>query len=141
MLRQAMLEDIMTESVVTLKDDASIGQAAHILLRFRINGVLIVSKQNKDHIVGIISTNELLYHLNNIMSNPGNRISGLDQISNTPVSFLCNKDIITIPLNTKVKKVIAIMDKKMQYTLPIVENGKLIGVVGRHDILNAAFGS
>ena len=140
MIIKATLDDIMTESVVTLKEDASIGQAAHILLRFRINGVVIVDKDDKDRIKGIISTNELLDHLNKIMSNPGKRILALDQIAQTPVSLLCNKEIITIPLNTKVKKVIAIMDKKQQYTIPIIEDGKLIGIVGRHDILNAAFG-
>jgi len=33
------LEDIMSEHPVTVKEDINVGQVAHLLFRYRINGV------------------------------------------------------------------------------------------------------
>ncbi|MFA5088704.1 MAG: CBS domain-containing protein [Candidatus Omnitrophota bacterium] len=37
-------------------------------------------------------------------------------------------------------KVIAIMHKENVHTIPVYDKTKLVGVIGRHDVLNAALG-
>ncbi len=133
------LTDIMSEDVVSIKDDATIGQAAHILLRFRINGVVITKKNNKDKIVGVLTTTDLFRLLNKVLSSPTKKLSLLEMISKMPAIKIASKSVFGVEYNTDIKRVLAIMHKKNIHTLPVFKNGKLIGVVGRHDILNVAF--
>jgi CBS domain-containing protein len=41
----------------------------------------------------------------------------------------------TVTPETKIAQIATIMADKKLYTLPVVENGKLIGVVGKEDVL------
>ncbi|MDD5440074.1 MAG: CBS domain-containing protein [Candidatus Omnitrophica bacterium] len=134
------LENIMTDGVVTLKEDASIGQAAHILLRYRINGIPIVKKNNPHKIIGIVTTTDLLRLLDEALSKPGQRQAELDKIGDMPVAVLAAKNVLTVQKNTSVEKAIAIMHREGKHTIPVYDGDKLIGVVGRHDLLNIAFG-
>ncbi|MFH1791215.1 MAG: CBS domain-containing protein [Candidatus Omnitrophota bacterium] len=139
MLR-ATVEDIMTETVVKLHDKATIGQAAHVLLRFRINGVVIVRKGRKNDVVGIVTTTDLLRLLNYVMSRRGHRMNQLEKVAALPVGEVCSKAILGVQKDTKLERLIALMHRKNVHTIPVFDGDKVIGVVGRHDILNAAFG-
>jgi CBS-domain-containing membrane protein len=134
-----LLEDIMSEDVVTINEKASIGQAAHILLRFRINGILIAKKTNKNKILGILTTTDLLRLLNKTLSAEHNRLAKLEKMARQPVMTIASKKIIKVQKDTKIEKVVAIIHRKDIHTIPVYEGNKLVGVVGRHDILNAVF--
>jgi len=134
------LEDIMTENVVRLKETATVGQAAHILLRFRINGVIIVSSGNKDKVVGIITTTDLLKLLDAALAKHGHRIDALKEVSNIPVKIVSSSTVKAVQKNTKLEKIIALMHRHNIHTIPVFDKDELVGVVGRHDILNAAYG-
>ena len=133
------LEDIMSEDIVTIKEDATIGQAAHLMLRFRINGVLIVKKNNKKKVIGVITTTDLLRFLNIALSLKAKRLERLKRISQTPLSSVCGKYVLKVQKDSKAEKIVAIMHKRNMHTIPVYDKDKLVGVVGRHDILNVAF--
>ena len=134
------LEDIMSENVITVKDNATVGQAAHLLLRFRINGILVVKKNNSKKIVGIVTTTDLLRVLDATLSLHGRRLNKLKQMAGLPVSIIASKDILKVQKDTKISKLIAIIHQRHIHTIPVYDGNKLVGVVGRHDILNVAFG-
>jgi len=138
MLR-ATIEDIMTEHIVKIKADATINQAAHILLRFRINGLLVVDENDEDKVVGVISTTDLLRLLDMALSRKIHRKEGLDKMSKMPVMKIARTRVLRIQKKTKIEKLVALMDRKKMYTVPVYDGDKLVGVIGRHDILNAAF--
>ena len=134
------LQDIMSEDVVTIREDATVGQAAHLMLRFRINGILVTKKNNKAKVVGIITTTDLLRLLNEAMSARGHRAALLKKIAEFPVGTVCSRYLLKVQRDTKIEKVVAIMHKRNMHTIPIYDGNKLVGIVGRHDILNVAFG-
>ena len=41
---RAKVEDLMSEDIVKIKESATVKDAAHILLRFQINGLLVVGR-------------------------------------------------------------------------------------------------
>jgi CBS domain-containing protein len=133
------LQDIMTEDIVTIKENATVGQAAHILLRFRINGILVVEKDNNRSLVGIITTTDLLRFLDNAMSASSGRREALETIGHLPLSGITRKNIIKLQKDAKIEKAIAIMHKRNVHTLPVYDGDNLVGVVGRHDLLNVVF--
>jgi CBS domain-containing protein len=51
------------------------------------------------------------------------------------VSSVMNKDLITVEANLTFDKILEIMTKKGIGKVPVIENGKLVGVVTRDDIL------
>ena len=143
--------------------------AAHILLRFQINGLLIVKKNDSNNVIGILTTTDLLGLLNKALSRhvhktlPSKELGGsisvdktpplkelggsipldkmreLDKIAKLPVVDVASRNVLKIQKNTKLKKVIAIMHRRNMHTIPVYGGTKLLGVIGRHDILNAAF--
>ena len=133
------VQDIMSEDVVSIKENATVGQAAHILLRFRINGLLLTKKNDKNNIVGVVTTTDLLRLINKAFSTPKKKLSQIEKIAATPVIRVASRSIFRINKDTNIKKALAIMQRKGIHTLPVYDENRLIGVIGKHDILNAAF--
>ncbi|MDP8289546.1 MAG: CBS domain-containing protein [Candidatus Susulua stagnicola] len=130
------LEDIMSEHPVTVKEDINVGQVAHLLFRYRINGVLVVDKNDENKLVGIFTTTDLLRLINEALSKGIHREEALKNVSNKLVGVLASKCIVALQKDTKVSKVIATMHKKNVHTIPVFDKDKLVGVIGMHDILN-----
>lgn len=137
-MKEVLLEDIMCEHPIKVSDDVRVGTVAHLLLRYRINGILVVKKENPDQLVGILTTTDLLRLLGRALENKTQRIKALKKIGDLPVHRVASKNVIALSRDTKIFKAIAIMHKKNVHTLPVFDKGKLVGVVGRHDILNIA---
>lgn len=135
---KVLLEDIMCDHPIKVTDDVRLGAVAHLLLRYRINGILVVKKSDEDQLVGVLTTTDLLNILDNVFSKGKQKLKELKRISELPVKQFVSKNVVTLTKDTKIVKVIAIMSKKQVYTLPVYDKGKLVGVVGRHDILNIA---
>jgi len=136
---KASIEDIMTEDIVTLGEGASVTHAAHTLLRFQINGLLMVSEQDHNKVTGILTTTDLLRLLDKALLEHGRTLLVLDTIGKLPIKDVASKNVIKVQRDAKLGKVIAIMHKKNVHTIPVYDGEKLVGVIGRHDILNAAF--
>ena len=137
-MEKVLLEEIMCEHPIKVTDDVRVGTVAHLLLRYRINGILVVKKGDENKLVGVLTTTDLLRLLDHTLSNGKQRLKELKKISDIPVGQMAGKKMITLAKKDKIVKAIAIMHKKNVHTLPIYHNGKLVGVVGRHDILNIA---
>ena len=132
------VEDLMSENIVKIKESASIKDAAHILLRFQING-LVVTAEDNDDAVGVITTTDLLRLLDRALSRSIQKMAALEQIANLRVGAVASRNIIKIQKNTKIERVVNLMHKKNVHTIPVYDGKKLVGIVGKHDIINAAF--
>ena len=133
------LADIMCEHPVMVKEDVGVGDVAHLLFRYRINGVLVVEKDGKNKLIGIFTTTDLLRLIDEALSKGVHREAALRKISKQPVGNLASKCIVSFQKDTKVAKAIAIMHRKNVHTIPVFDKDKLVGIVGKHDILNVTF--
>ncbi len=133
------LEDIMTEHIVTINEETTVGQAAHLLLRFRINGVLVVKKKNRNKVLGIVTTTDLVKFLDKAFVGRKGKVSDLGRMSQESALKIASREVFSIQKDTKVSRLIRLMLSKRVYTVPVYDGDVLIGVVGRHDILNVAF--
>ena len=50
------VEDIMTENPIHVKESTSIGTVTHLLLRYQINGILVVKDDDPTKLLGIFTT-------------------------------------------------------------------------------------
>ena len=104
---------------VTLRPDATIGEALRLMRENRIGGIPIVDAQHK--LVGILTNRDLRFETH----------------YKEKVSTVMTKDnLITAPEGTDLKKAELIFKKNKIEKLPVInKNGKLIGLVTFSDIL------
>jgi len=136
--------DVMVSNVITVGPDASIVDVADLLLRNRISAVPVVGANGE--IVGIVSEGDLL---NRSESETERRNSWwLDALASKEflageyikshsrkVSDVMKRDVITATPSTSVAQVAAILERNGIKRVPIVENGRLVGIVSRANLL------
>ena len=59
----------------------------------------------------------------------------VEKIAATKVDHAMTPDPTTVTSDTDIDKVAALMVEKNYHTLPVVDGGKLVGIVGKEDVL------
>ena len=113
--------DIMTANVITVKKDVILTEATALLLRWHISALPVVDDENK--IVGIISEIDLVN-----LTFDGNA-------ADTIVEEVMVTDIVSFNSNTELAELVQTFSKKHLRRVPIIEKGKVVGIVSRRDIL------
>lgn len=132
------LKDVMCDHPIKVKESVSVGNVAHLLFRYQINGILVVSDHDEEKLVGIFTTTDLLRLMDEAISRGVHSIDELQKVAQRSVSELASKEIVTLQQEDKVVKAIAMMHRKNVHTIPVYNGEKLVGVVGRHDVINVA---
>jgi len=136
--RKVLTQDIMTEHVVTAKLDEPIKDVVHLMLRDRISGMPVVD--DKNGICGVVTTTDLFKILGDLMIDQ--TFGDYDQMfkdRRIKVQDVMTKDVVTIQPESPVEEVIKLSVYKGIHTFPVVAEGKLVGILGKRDILNAGF--
>lgn len=137
----------MTTDVVTVSPDMEIPRAADILLKNGVNGVPVVSSEDK--IVGILCQSDLISQQKGIpipsvftlldgffpLSSIKSIERDIQKIAALTVEEAMTTDPVVITPDTPIEEMSALMVDKRFHTLPVVDNGKLVGVVGKEDVL------
>jgi CBS-domain-containing membrane protein len=140
-------KDIMTRDIVTVSPETEITLAAKLLLEKGINGAPVVDKNGK--LVGIICQSDLIAQQKSLpMPSVFTLLDGYipltivkslekaaQKIAATRVADAMTPDPVTIQSDTGVEELANLMVDKKLYTLPVVDDEKLVGVVGKEDIL------
>ncbi|MBF0385726.1 MAG: CBS domain-containing protein [Candidatus Omnitrophica bacterium] len=139
-------KDIMTEHVEVIKEDTSIQQLAHLMLRARVGGYPIVDKDGK--LVGIVTLSDLFILIDKMVKQQtSDYISGKEEtlhekikrLKDKPVKDIMSKNVIAITPETTMAEIVEAVVKWNIHTFPVMDKGKLVGIIGRHDVLNATF--
>jgi len=115
------IEDIMVQKVITIDPNATAATAAKLMNRHEI-GCLLVVKQNK--VIGIITERDLLKKVVEHSRNP----------EKTKVHEIMSKRLIVGTPRMEVPDAVRLMLQKKIKKLPVVLDGKLIGLVTLTDI-------
>ncbi|MFD0908496.1 MULTISPECIES: CBS domain-containing protein [Ruegeria] len=126
MLVQAILKSKSTDGVVTVAPSMTVSDAAKILADKRI-GTVIVSEDDGETAAGILSERDIVREL---------AASGSGCLTQ-PVSAYMTKKLVTATQQDKVQDVLARMTEGRFRHMPIVEDGKLIGIVTLGDVVKA----
>ena len=59
----------------------------------------------------------------------------VEKIAATKVAEAMTADPVTIDPETDIEKVAALMVEKNYHTLPVIDAGKLVGILGKEDVL------
>ena len=112
------------DEVWTVSPDATVLEALHILADKDIGAILVT---DKGRVVGILSERDIVRKtaaVNNCR---------LDE----PVRNLMSTHVLYVGLDNTIEDCMALMTEKRIRHLPVIENGKLVGIVSNRDVVSA----
>ena len=139
--------DIMTREVITISPEASVEDLAKLLEESRIGGMPVMDAGGR--IVGVVTQSDLVQRSRDLELPPALNILDLHLFLTTPSGFkkrlekllgdkvqdVMTADPITIAADISVKEIAGIMASKKVHTLPVLEGGRLVGIVGKLDLI------
>ena len=141
-------KEIMTTEVITVSPDTDIAHAAELLLETGFNGIPVVDEDGK--LVGIICQSDLIAQQKSLpipsiftlldglipLTSPKHLEKAVKKISATRVEDAMTQKPVTIGPETSLEALAGLMVDKNFHTLPVVDDaGRLVGVVGKEDVL------
>jgi len=141
------VKDIMTKEVITVSPEAEIVYATKLLLENRINGVPVTNETGK--LVGILCQSDLIAQqkklpvpsffsfLNGIITLTSMKQfeKEVQKIAAITVAQAMTPNPVAVRPDTDIEAVAALMVDNNFHTIPVVDEGELVGIVGKEDIL------
>ncbi len=141
-----MLKEIMTTDVITISPETTLKEVGEILKRNRVSGLPVVDKDGT--VVGVITLTDMLrildqiYHWKEIERRvPEIKLSDMFEKEKTEakVKSIMTKDVLVLDEGAPVEEIMRLMFDRKVHTIPVTRNGKLIGIVGKRDLISACF--
>jgi CBS domain-containing protein len=111
-------------SVVTIRGEATVGEAVGALVRHRIGALVVVD--DRRHIAGIVSERDIVGALNR---------SGF--LLEEPVASIMSTTVHTCRPEDDTDQLMATMTERRIRHLPVVDAGSLVGIVSIGDVVKA----
>jgi len=145
-LNNMQVKDIMYTDVVCLKPSTTFLEAAELFLKHKISGAPVVDDSGK--ITGVLSEKDLFRAMypsfKSFYSNPTPYVNHEDELEDSAkdaakktVEEIMVKRVITATPETNTLKIGGMMIATGIHRVPVVENGKVIGMVSRGTIYRA----
>ncbi len=142
-LTDELVEDFMTEDVITTTPGTRIEGASKIMVRNKLRRIPVVGEERKtphpevDKIVGILTATDILGFLGkNSLFGRLVTNSAEDILNTTIVDIMETKVVATTP-NTRLGDLCSSMELEGIGGLPVIQNDELVGIITESDILKA----
>lgn len=119
--------DIMTERVVTIRPTESVRTAVERLISEQISGLPVVDDAGR--MVGIVTEFALL------------AIAYDESIGDEPVGNHMTSEVLTVDVNDAVRKIADLFILHRVRRVPVLESGRIVGLISRRDVLMAVYRS
>jgi CBS domain-containing protein len=119
----AIAQSIMTSDVVTVRPNASIEEAIELLLSEGISGLPVTDDDGR--LIGVITEFALL------------AVAYDRRVKNHTVSQHMTRDVITVNTDDPISRVADLCIVHRVRRVPVMNDGRLVGVIARRDVLKA----
>lgn len=120
------ISEIMTGAAVVDSPSDTLGEAARKMWEQQTGSLLVLEGEE---LQGIITERDVL------------KAVATGTPMDTPVSAVMTKDLITVEPNVKLREAAAIMTEKWIRHLPVLDGGKLVGIVSQRDLAGVLAGA
>jgi CBS domain-containing protein len=153
------VDNVLTEDVFVVGPDDTVSEAVKKLAEKGISGAPVVNVEGE--LVGIITEADILNALKvkykrlkmvypslSLVSvsfvetfDSKEAVEAFDDISASKVSDLMTEDVVTIEMGSELGLVVQLMMERNVNRVPVIKDGKLVGIVSRADIIKGLAGS
>jgi CBS domain-containing protein len=131
-------KELMRRDVVTVREDDTVQELIEVLVREHIHGVPVLNRSGK--LVGMVTQQDIFF--SSMTRALDGEPAAARRGAGVPAETLKARDIMTSPAvsateETNVLKLCELMHRLRIHRVPIVRQGKLIGIVSSLDICEA----
>jgi len=142
-------KDIMNREVITVKRETSVKELARLLVKNRISGVPVVEADGT--ICGIVTEQDMIsrdkkLHLPTVVTlfdaviyleSEKHFKEDLKKLAASTAEDIMTTKVVTISQETSIREIATLMTDEGKDPLPVVEEGKVIGIVGKADVVRS----
>lgn len=141
-----LVKEIMTKNVITVTPETSLKEVGKIFLEKRISGIPVIDGEGG--LYGMVTLTDMLKVLDEIYKwgEQEKKLSGLkiaeefaEKKANAHVGDIMSKEVFTLFEENSLRDVMRVMFVKKVHTIPIVKDNKLVGIIGKHDLVSICF--
>ena len=141
-------KDIMTSEVITVQMQTTVKELAEILWKNRISGAPVLDDGN---VVSVVTESDLIdqskkVHIPTMISLLDSVIflesskkteEEIKKMAGNTVQDICSRELVYVSEDTALDQIATIMSEKKVHTLPVMQDDKLVGVIGKSDIIRS----
>jgi len=142
--------DIMTVPVYTLQADDTVGHAIQQMLQRRISGLPVVDQGGR--LVGLVTEGDFLRRSETgtekqrprwlqLLLGPGRAAEQYTQAHARKVGEVMTTDVASVTEGTPLGDIVTLMEKRRVKRVPVLRDGKVVGIVSRANLLHALAGA
>jgi len=137
--------DVMTTEVVSIGPETSVRHIAQLMLRHRISALPVLDDNGR--VVGIVSEGDMMRRAEldgdrhrswwlNLLASPEEIASEYVRQHGQRAKDIMTRRVISVDERASVATVAAILEEKRVKRVPVLKDGRLIGIVSRADLLH-----
>lgn len=135
-------QDVMTTTVASIGPRATVREAAKLMLERRVSALPVID--DKGRVAGIVSEGDLMRRAELGTNTPSSWWLRLFEdeaardylkVHGTSVADVMTRPAVSVRRSTPLKEVVRLMEKRRIKRVPVVEGGRLVGIVSRADLV------
>jgi len=138
--------DIMTTKVQAVRAETPIGTVATLMAKKRISGVPVVD--GRRHVIGIVTEGDLLHRretgterkrswLLDLVADPAERAREFIKARGRKAAQVMTRTVFSVAPDAELSAVANLLEQHNIKRVPVVEGGRLVGVISRGDLVRA----
>ncbi len=140
------VRDVMTQDVISVTAKDTVVKAARIMLQNRISGLPVVDAGGR--LVGMITEGDFLRRGEigterqrpkwlEILLGPGRMADEYVRSSGRKIEDVMTSDPVTVTEEDSLETVVELMERRHIKRLPVLRDGKMVGIVSRANLMHA----
>jgi CBS domain-containing protein len=140
-------KDLMTKNVITVKRETPVKELVKMMSENDIEAIPVLN--DKEELIGIITDGDLVMRASKFhmplfyqildgaifFENPNIMDSELKKMLGINAGEIMSKRVVSVTEDTPLEEIATIMVSRKIKRLPVVQGKKLVGIIGRKDIL------
>ena len=140
------VRDVMTRNVISINSDETVLKAAELMLQNRISGLPVVDATGS--LVGVVTEGDFLRRGEigtqrrrpkwlEFLVGPGRLASDYVHASGRKVEDVMSTEPLTVGEDDSLETVVELMERRRVKRLPVLRDGKMVGIVSRANLMYA----
>jgi CBS domain-containing protein len=145
-------QDIMKTDVITVSPDTTVEELGRLFMEKGVSGAPVVDSGGQ--LYGIVTENDMIkqdrrFHIPTIvrlfdafipLEGSSSMEKEIKRMSASKVSDICTREVITVTRETPLSEIATIMSDRGVHLLPVVDGAKIVGIIGKMDVIKGSMG-
>ena len=139
-------KDVMTRHIISVPPDATVLQAARLMLQHRISGLPVIDQAGK--LVGVLSEGDFLRRQETqtqkrrsrwleFLMGPGRAAAEYTHSHGSKIAEVMSTEVKTVDEQTSLEDIVELMERHRIKRVPVLQGSKMVGIVTRSNLMHA----